>query len=426
MPATLLVVVLLALLAFSFPIFIAILAGTVLSFELLGPGMPGQVLPQRMVEGVNVFALLAVPLFIFAADIIGRGQIGRRLVELMESFVGHLRGGLAIATVLSCAFFGAISGIGAAAVVSIGPIVYPAMRRMGYSQNFTVGLILSASTLAMLIPPGVAMIIYAVQTSNSVAQVFLAGLCAGVVFVLFLSAWAYIYARRTGIATQERVPIPERLRRLKQAGWALGLPAVIFGGIYGGVFTPTEAAGIGAAGALVFAVVRLGWSLPMLREVFVESAATTGMMFTILIGALVFANFVNMTTMPAELIALTDRWAASPLVAIAVICLIYIALGCVLESMSMVLLTVPIFMPLVQHLGFDLIWFGIIVVVVTEISLITPPVGLNVFVLRSTLPDIPTGTVFRGVLPFVAADFVRLTLLVLFPAITLVLTPLVR
>ena len=164
----------------------------------------------------------------------------------------------------------------------------------------------------------------------------------------------------------------------------------------------------------------------MLREVLVESAATTGMMFSILIGALIFANFVNLTSMPGELIAFTERFSATPLLVIFGICFIYVLLGCVLESMSMILLTVPMFYPVVQHLGFDLIWFGIIVVVVTEISLITPPVGLNVFVLRSVLPDIPTSTVFRGVMPFVAADVVRLTLLVLFPAISLVLTQFVR
>jgi tripartite ATP-independent transporter DctM subunit len=222
------------------------------------------------------------------------------------------------------------------------------------------------------------------------------------------------------------MPMIDRFRSLKSVWGVLVLFGVVLGGIYGGVFTPTEAAGIGAAGGFMFAIWRCGWDLPMLKEVLVESAATTGMMFSILIGALIFANFVNMTSMPGELIALTERFAATPLLVIVAICVIYVLLGCVLESMSMILLTVPMFFPVVQHLGFDLIWFGIIVVVVTEISLITPPVGLNVFVLRSVLPDIPTATVFRGVMPFVAADLVRLGLLVAFPAISLVLTQYVR
>jgi tripartite ATP-independent transporter DctM subunit len=216
--------------------------------------------------------------------------------------------------------------------------------------------------------------------------------------------------------------LAERLAALRNVWGVVVLFVLVLGGIYGGVFTPTEAAGIGAAGAFVFAIARRGFAIAWLRDVLVESAATTGMIFTILIGALVFANFVNLTTMPSELIALSETLQAYPILVIIAICLIYVLLGCVLESMSMILLTVPIFYPVVQHLGFDLVWFGIIVVVVTEISLITPPVGLNVFVLRTVLPDIPTGTVFRGVLPFIAADVVRLTLLVAFPAITLVLT----
>ncbi|MBP6777454.1 MAG: TRAP transporter large permease subunit, partial [Piscinibacter sp.] len=212
----------------------------------------------------------------------------------------------------------------------------------------------------------------------------------------------------------------------KRVWGVVALFVLVLGGIYGGVFTPTEAAGIGAAGGFVFAIVRRGFSIGWLRQVLVESAATTGMIFTILIGALVFANFVNMTSMPGELIAASEKLAVFPILVIIAICVIYVLLGCVLESMSMILLTVPIFYPVVQHLGFDLIWFGILVVVVTEISLITPPVGLNVFVLRTVLPDIPTGTVFRGVLPFIGADVVRLALLVAFPAITLYLTQFVR
>ncbi|MBZ0143325.1 MAG: TRAP transporter large permease subunit, partial [Rhodocyclaceae bacterium] len=201
---------------------------------------------------------------------------------------------------------------------------------------------------------------------------------------------------------------------------------VVIGGIYGGIFTPTEAAGIGAGGGLVFLLARQGFDWRMLRTILVESAVTTGMIFTILIGALIFANFINMTGMPQELTQYAEQFRETPLLVIIAILLIYVALGCVLESMSMILLTVPMFYPLVAHLGYDLIWFGIIVVVVTEISMITPPVGLNVFVLRSVLPDVPTRTVFRGVMPFIAADVVRLGILVAFPAISLYLTQFVK
>jgi tripartite ATP-independent transporter DctM subunit len=201
---------------------------------------------------------------------------------------------------------------------------------------------------------------------------------------------------------------------------------VVIGGIYGGIFTPTEAAGIGAGGGLVFLLLRKGFDWRELRTILLESAITTGMIFTILIGALIFANFINMSGMPQELTAYAEYFRETPLLVIVAILLIYVLLGCVLESMSMILLTVPMFYPLVAHLGYDLIWFGVIVVVVTEISMITPPVGLNVFVLRSVLPDVPTKTVFRGVMPFIAADIVRLGILVAFPAISLYLTQFVK
>jgi tripartite ATP-independent transporter DctM subunit len=197
--------------------------------------------------------------------------------------------------------------------------------------------------------------------------------------------------------------------------------ALVMGGLYSGVATPTECAGVGAGGAFLFALFRQGLSLRVLTDVLVESGRTTAMIFAILIGAMIFANFINLTTMPAQLRDFVAGSGFPPIIVIVAILAIYVLLGCVLESLSMVLLTVPLFYPLVQHLGFDLIWFGILVVCVTELSLITPPVGLNVFVLRAVLPQVPMTTVFRGVMPFVGADVVRLAILVAFPWISLVL-----
>jgi len=250
MPAAVFSFIAFVLLAISAPIFIAILVPTIVSFEAFGPPIPSTVLVQKMMQGINKFSLLAIPLFIFSADIIARGEIGKRLLNLVESMIGHITGGLAITTAVACALFGAISGIGAAAVVSIGPIVYPALIRQGYSRGFAVGLILTSSTLAMLIPPSVAMILYSLQTMSSVSAVFLAGLGAGIVFTTLLAIYSYIYARVLGIGRQERASWPERQTSLKRAGWALGLPAIIFGGIYSGLFTPTEA----AAGACAYAM----------------------------------------------------------------------------------------------------------------------------------------------------------------------------
>jgi tripartite ATP-independent transporter DctM subunit len=307
-------------------------------------------------------------------------------------------------------------------------VAVPPMRRYGYSEALASGSVAAGGTLGILIPPSVVLVIYGILTQQNIGKLFIAGVLPGL-----LAVGCYIGAIMITVRLDpasgppaERVLMAQRLGALKNVWGVLALFTLVLGGIYGGVFTPTEAAAIGAFGAFVFAVWRRGWSLAFFRDVLVESAVTTGMLFMILIGALIFANFVNMTSMPGELIALTERFASTPLLVIAAICLIYVLLGCVLESMSMILLTVPMFYPVVAHLGFDLIWFGIVVVVVTEISLITPPVGLNVFVLRGVLPEIPTATVFRGVLPFVGADVVRLTLLVLFPAISLYLTQFVR
>lgn len=424
MPATILVIAFLALLAFSFPIFLSILAGILLSFETVGPGMPGQVLPQRMVEGVNIFALLAVPLFIFAADIIGRGLIGLRLVELMESLVGHLRGGLAIATVLSCAFFGAISGIGAAAVVSIGPIVYPAMRRMGYSQNFSVGLILSASTLAMMIPPGVAMIIYAVQTSNSVAQVFLAGLSSGVVFVVFLSVWAYLYARRHGIAAQAPTSMAERLVRLRRAGWALGLPAVIFGGIYGGVFTPTEAAAVACVyAALVETLVYRQLSFLGLLKVTRPSAIMIAALLILISVGSLMTWYLTVENVPSQIATLLDG--VSPGAVLAMINVLFVVAGMFIDPNSAVIILAPLIHPTVMALGLDGIHLGAVLVFNLAIGMITPPFGLNIFIAMPTF-RISYLDVVKGVLPFIAISLFALVLITYIPILTTWLPTLVH
>jgi len=309
------------------------------------------------------------------------------------------------------------------------------------------------------------MVIYGILTNTSIGKLFAAGVLPGLVGIAFYMAavqWTTWRDPKAG-PPGERVPWKERFATLRGIGPFLGLAALlallvrgdvlpandamvfgalgtialafiyrgvisvlalftlVMGGIYGGVFTPTEAAGVGAAGAFAFALARRKLTWKVLYNVLMESGRTTSMLFVILIGAMIFANYINYTTMPEDLRTFVHQFEIRPIVVIAAICVIYIALGCVLESISMILLTVPVFYPLVQHLGYDLVWFGIIVVVVTEISLITPPVGMNVFVLRTLLPDVPTRTVFRGVMPFIVADFFRLALLVAVPAISLLL-----
>ncbi|GIX12880.1 MAG: hypothetical protein KatS3mg118_0839 [Paracoccaceae bacterium] len=279
----------------------------------------------------------------------------------------------------------------------------------------------AGGTLGILIPPSVVLVIYGILTQQSIGKLFAAGVLPGLVGVLFyLAAVRWVTWRHPEMGPAgPRKGWAERFAALRAVWGVIVLFAVVMGGIYGGVFSPTEAAGIGAFGAFIFALLRGALSWEVLYEVLEESVATTAMLFTVLIGALLFANFVNYTDFPQGLADIAATFRDTPWLVMAAILVIYILLGMVFESLSMILLTVPIFFPLVKGLGYDPIWFGIVVVVVTEISLITPPVGLNVFVLRGVLPDVATGTIFRGVTPFWIADIFRLTLIVLVPPLSL-------
>ena len=374
------------------------------------------------------YTLSIVPLFILMGNLVTRAGLSAELYRVSYAFLGHRRGGLAMATILACGGFGAVCGSSLATAATMAKVAMPSMRKYGYSDALAAGSIAAGGTLGILIPPSVVMVIYGILTETNIGKLFIAGILPGLVAIAcYLSAVAVTVRIDAKAGPRgERISWHERLVALGDVWGVLILFLVVIGGIYGGIFTPTEAAGIGAGGGLVFLLARQGFDWRMLRTILVESAVTTGMIFTILIGALIFANFINMTGMPTELTAYAEQFRETPLLVIIAILVIYVALGCVLESMSMILLTVPMFYPLVAHLGYDLVWFGIIVVVVTEISMITPPVGLNVFVLRSVLPDVPTQTVFRGVMPFIVADIVRLGILVAFPAITLYLTQFVK
>ena len=374
------------------------------------------------------YTLSIVPLFILMGNLVTKAGLSSELYRVSYAFLGHRRGGLAMATILACGGFGAVCGSSLATAATMSKVAMPSMRKYGYSDALAAGSIAAGGTLGILIPPSVVMVIYGILTETNIGKLFIAGILPGLVAIACYLAAVAVTVRMDAKAGPrgERVTWHERLVAIGDVWGVLILFLIVIGGIYGGIFTPTEAAGIGAGGGLAFLLLRKGWNWRELRTILIESAITTGMIFTILIGALIFANFINMTGMPQELTQYAEQFRETPILVIIAILAIYVALGCVLESMSMILLTVPMFYPLVAHLGYDLIWFGIIVVVVTEISMITPPVGLNVFVLRSVLPDVPTQTVFRGVMPFIVADIFRLGILVAFPAITLYLTQFVK
>ena len=370
---------------------------------------------------IGKYTLSVVPLFVLMGNFVTRAGMSRELYRAAYAFVGHHRGGLAISTIFACAGFGAICGSSIATTATMAKVAMPEMRRFRYRDDFAAGAIAAGGTLGILIPPSVIMILYAIMTEQSIGALFAAGVVPGLLATALYSITAHAVARRhpdVGPAG-ERSDWRARLAALRDIWTVLLLFCLVLGGLYGGWFTPTEAAGVGAAGGFLVALARGQLPLPVLQAVLVDSARTTAMLFSIVIGASLFSNFVNFTTLPGDLRDFVLQFQIHPLAVVVAICVIYVLLGTAMEELSMILLTVPVFFPLIQALGFDPVWFGILVVCVVEIGMISPPVGMNVFVLRSVLPDLPTGAIWRGVTPFFFADIVRLAVLIAFPAISL-------
>lgn len=372
--------------------------------------------------------LSVVPLFVLMGNFVSQAKLSDGLFAASHAFLGHRRGGLAMATIVACGGFSAICGSSIATAATMSKVAMPSMRKYGYDPGFAAGSIAAGGTLGILIPPSVIFVFYGLMTGTSISKLFAAGILPGILgIMLYVAAVKITIILRPGLGPQaERVPWRERWRALSGVLGVIVLFVIVIGGIYLGIFTPTEAAGIGAFGGFLFALGKRSLTFRKLRETLVETAITSSVLFSVLIGALLFANLVNSVGLPTALQALVQDSGLGPMGVIMFMLVIYVVLGCVLESMSMIILTIPVFVPVVTALNLDLIWFGVIVVVVTEIALITPPVGMNVFVLRSMLPDITTGRIFRGVTPFIFADIVRLALLVFVPWISLFLPAYVR
>jgi tripartite ATP-independent transporter DctM subunit len=382
----------------------------------------------KVYETGRNYTLSVVPLFILMGNFVTRAGMSQELFRAAYAFVGHLRGGLAMATICACAGFGAICGSSIATAATMAKVAYPSMKELGYSDRLSTGAIASGGTLGILIPPSTLMVIYGVMTETNIGKLFAAGILPGILatFLLCLAVQWTVFKDPDSGPRGKKSSWGERLRAIEGVWGVALLFILVMGGIYGGVFTATEGAGIGAFGALCFALARRALSWRTFLDALIESGRTTAMLFAILTGALMFAEFVNYTTMPDDLKNLITTLNLSPIMVVVAICMIYVLLGTAMEELSMILLTVPVFFPLIMHLGFDPIWFGILIVVVVEIGLISPPVGMNLFVLNALLPQVPTQTLFRGVLPFVVADVIRLGILVAFPIISLWLPSMMR
>lgn len=372
---------------------------------------------------VASYNLSVVPLFVLMGNFVTRGGLSRDLYQAANAFLGHRRGGLVASTIVASAGFGAVCGSSIATAATMAKVALPEMRDLGYKSGFAAAAVAAGGTLGILIPPSSIMVIYGLMTETSIGALFAAGVIPGLLATgLYLLAARWTVMRDPAAGPRGEKSTWRQCAMALRSVWSvLFLFGLVMGGLYSGIFTATEAAGIGAFGGFLVAWGRKTLSWKVFREVLTESAVTSGMLFTILIGAQIFAAFVNFTSMPSDLKAWVDSLGWGPIGVIVAICCVYIVLGCFMESMSMILLTVPVFFPLVTGMGFDPIWFGILLVCVVEIGLITPPMGMNVFVIRATATWVKGRDIWWGLTPFIVADFVRIAILVAFPVITLFL-----
>ena len=378
---------------------------------------------QQMFDISTSNELTVIPLFVLMGAFIHRADLSSELYDAASAFVGHRRGGLAMGTIVACGGFAAVCGSSVATAATMSRVAMPSMRRYRYADSLSTGAIAAGGTLGILIPPSVPMVIYGILAGEDIGKLFIAGVVPGALLVsLFLSAIAVQMAVDPEKGPPgERYSWRRRLRALSGVWGVVLLFALIIGGIYLGVFTPNEAAGIGAAGAFFFALLRRKLDVKGTFDALVESGITTTMIFVVTFGALMFSNFVNIAGLTDAMVAWIETLHASPLGVVLAICLIYILLGCVFDSLAMLILTVPVFTAILKPMGVDLIWFGIIVIIVIELGLITPPIGMNVFVVNAAIPDVDVWTVFRGVWPFIVAMLVCLALVIAFPSLVTLL-----
>jgi C4-dicarboxylate transporter DctM subunit len=416
------IIAMLVLIGLGVPITFAMTAVAMVGIAaIIGTAPMLSMLGQVFFDGGMNYTLSVMPLFVLMGNFVVQAGIADELYAASNAWLRHHRGGLAMATVVACGGFASVCGSSLATAATMARVAMEPMRRYGYSDQLAAGTIAAGGTLGILIPPSIPLVLYGIMTSQDIGKLFLAGIVPGIVGII-----GYMIAVRLSLwmtgeqsMTLPRLPLIERLRALKSVSGALALFVLVMGGIYLGVFTTTEAAGIGAGGACLFALVRRKLRWAQLWRILIDTAKMTCALFFILFGALMFSNFVNLAGLPDDLLRLVLAVGAQPTLVLLLIFVVYLLLGMVIESLAMMLLTVPIFYPVVQALGIDLIWFGIFVVMAVEISLITPPIGLNVFVLRTIIRETETRTIFRGVMPFVAMDIVRVLLLLAVPALAL-------
>ena len=384
----------------------------------MGPAL--KIVGHTTMRTVTDFNYAVVPLFLLMGSFATTSGMSRELFRAANAFIGHLRGGLGIATILACGGFAAICGSSVATAATFSRVAYPEMRRFNYPESFSAGVIAAGGTLGIMIPPSTVLAIYGIITEQDIGKLFIAGVIPGILAVIMYAATVSIigWAKPGFLPSGPRSSWSERVESVKGVWATLLLFAFVIGGLYGGMFTATEAAGAGAGGAFIIGVARGRLSGKDILECLLETTRTTAAVFTILIGALLFGYFLTITQTPQKVTAFLTGLGIGDYGVLALILLMYLLLGCLMDALAIVILTVPIIFPLIKQMGFDPIWFGIIIVMTVELGLIHPPVGMNIFVIKSVLEDIKISTIFIGVIPFIITDLIRLVILVVFPALS--------
>jgi C4-dicarboxylate transporter DctM subunit len=404
------------------PVGIAMGTVGVLGFGyMLGDITPAlKLLAQSPIRTATEPEFAVIPLFLLMGAFASASGMSRELFRASNTFLGHLRGGLGVATIAACGGFAAICGSSVATAATFSKVAYPEMRQFGYPQSFATGVIAAGGSLGIMIPPSTVFAVYGLITEQDIGKLFIAGIIPGIIAVgMYIATINLIAFFRPGFLPKTpRHSWAERTAALRDVWAVILLFIFIIGGLYAGMFTATEAAGMGASGAFIIAVVRRKLSRADFWRCLIESLRTTAAVFTILIGALIFGYFLTITQVPQKLTTFLTELGLGPYGVLVLILLMYLVLGCIMDAMAMIILTVPIVFPVITALGFDPIWFGVVIVMTVELGLIHPPVGMNVFVIKSVIRDVKLSTVFYGVMPFVLTDICRLAIVITFPILS--------
>jgi C4-dicarboxylate transporter, DctM subunit len=408
------------LLAIGLPIGFAMAAtGFLGSAILIDVNAALALLGQTAFETTITFNLSVVPMFILMGYFASNSGLSEALFRACNTWLGYRRGGLALATIGGCGAFAAVCGSSIATAATMTQVALPEMKRFNYDYSLATGSIAAGGTIGILIPPSVILVLYGILTETNIGELFLAGFIPGILTIFFFMATISIVTRIfPDIGPRgNKSSFIDKIKAFKDVWGTVVLFVLVIGGIYTGIFSPEEAAGIGASGALALALLARTMTWPVFIDCLMQTVRTSSMIFTILIGAILFNNFLVLSSVPDAIGTWISALPFTSTGIMLIILLIYLVMGCALDSLAMILLTIPIFFPVVANLGFDPIWFGIIVVMVVELGLITPPVGMNVFIIKGMAPEVPLSKIYKGVLPFVIAQILLITLIVFVPEI---------